>query len=218
MLGFSTEQHWPFPRKYLKNHLVWYSGFSKWTSVLLQVAGVYSEVCFVAQTLNITNKAVWNKYGVVALLYLNTHFPVFTFDNYSIPSHFTNIFVFFQRYSKGKVLFEWASRHWLFSFFLENIMWLGLFVCSRKVCSIEINTMHLLLVEDKYHFRETGLCAPPVFAACTSSDEPFSTLKRPALWMAPSASLDISWEETKRETWFESLTPDRAWLVAASHL
>lgn len=50
VLGFSTRQHWPFPRKYLKNHLVWYSGFSKWTSVLLQVAGGKSEVCLVAQT------------------------------------------------------------------------------------------------------------------------------------------------------------------------
>lgn len=73
-------------------------------------------------------------------------------------------------------------------------------------------------VADKYHFRETGLCAPPMFAACTSSDEPFSTLKRPALWMAPSASLEISWEETKRETCLESLTPDGAWLAADIHV
>lgn len=36
--------------------------------------------------------------------------------------------------------------------------------------------------------------------------------------MAPSASLEISWEETKRGTCLESLTPDRAWLVAHSHI
>lgn len=35
-----AEQHWPFPKKYLKYHLVWYSGFSRWTSVLLHVPGV----------------------------------------------------------------------------------------------------------------------------------------------------------------------------------
>lgn len=74
------------------------------------------------------------------------------------------------------------------------------------------------LAADKCHFQETRLCARPVFAACTSSDEPFSTLKRPALWMAPSASLEISWEETKRETCLGSLTPDRAWLAAGTHV
>lgn len=78
------------------------------------------------------------------------------------------------------------------------------------------------LVADKYHFREPGLCAPPVFAACTSSDEPFSTLKRPALWMAPSASLEISWEETEgdmfriRDTW-QGMAGGRQSRVAHNH-
>lgn len=43
-----------------------------------------------------------------------------------------------------------------------------------------------------YHrHRDCGLGADTDFL--TSSEEPFSTLNLPALWMAPSASLEISW-------------------------
>ena len=51
---------------------------------------------------------------------------------------------------------------------------------------------------------------------CTSSDEPFSTLKRPALCMAPSASLEISWEGGRDMFKIRHLINHGLWLVADS--
>lgn len=70
---------------------------------------------------------------------------------------------------------------------------------AEELCALPLHSGRLLGSEDpSLPGALTEPCAwhgagPGSFP--TSSEEPFSTLNRPALWMAPSASLEISWDK-----------------------
>lgn len=61
-------------------------------------------------------------------------------------------------------------------------------VCKKKTLQVESRLVEYMCLQ--------------TWISCTSSDEPFSTLKRPALCMAPSASLEISCERQTDKEWY----------------